>query len=221
MIDRAAFGRGAVRKYWLAQDFIRSIALDEIESVKFVDGDIHKQIIVWKSGARVYVNRGAEDWNVAGKILPQYGYFAQNERIESGIERIDGVIVEQSREPSGDYVNGRAFNRDGRREIWPAGRWNEKKAAVDFGSIVTKGAFRYQLIEKSIVVTPLPDIEPFTIEMRIDKLITARGLRIKSISAVNENGEKIRSVEFDGTVDRVKFKTQSREFAYHVLLLEG
>jgi len=221
MIDRGAFGRGAVRKYWLAQDFVRSIAVDEIESVEFVDADIHKQIIAWKSGARVYVNRGADDWSVAGKTLPQYGYFARNGRIESGIERIDGVIVEQSRGPSGDYFNARAFNRDGRREIRPAGRWNEKKVPIDFGSVVTEGAFRCRLKENLIVVTPLPDIDPFTIEMRIGKLTGTGGLRVKSISAVDSDGEKIRNVEFDGTADRVKFETQSKEFAYHVLLLEG
>jgi len=39
MIDRPAFGRGAVRKYWLAQDFIRSIAMDAIENVEFAAGD--------------------------------------------------------------------------------------------------------------------------------------------------------------------------------------
>ncbi|MFC1792805.1 hypothetical protein ACFL3Q_04390 [Planctomycetota bacterium] len=216
MIDRGAFGRGAVRKYWLAQDFVRSIAVDEIENVEFVDSDIHKQIIAWKSGARVYVNRGADDWSVAGKTLPQYGYFARNGPIESGIERIDGVIVEQSRGPSGDYFNARAFNRAGRREIRSAGRWNEKKVLIDFGPVVTGGAFRCRLKENLIVLTPLPDIDPFTIE-----LTATGGLRVKSISAVDENGEKIRSVEFDSTAERVKFETQSKDFAYHVLLLEG
>jgi hypothetical protein len=221
MIDRGAFGRGAIRKYWLAQDFIRSIALDEIESVEFVDGDIHRQVIAWKSGARVYVNRGADDWSVAGKTLPQYGYFAKNGPIESCIERIDGVIVEQSSGPSGDYFNARGFNRAGRREIRSAGRWNEKKVPINFGPAVTEGAFRCRHKENSIVVTPLPDIDPFTIEMAIDKIIATGGLRVKSIFAVDENGEKIRSVEFNSTADRVKFETQSKDFAYHVLLLEG
>jgi hypothetical protein len=218
MIDRGAFGRGAVRKYWLAQDFVRSIALDEIESVEFVDGDIHRQIISWKSGAHVYVNRADADWNVEGKTMPQYGYFARNGPIESGIERINGVIVEQSRGSSGSYFNARAFNRAGRREIRPAGRWNEKKTPIDFGPVITEGAFRCQLKENMIVVTPLPDIDPFTIEMRIDKLTASGGRQVKSISAVDENGIRIRDVEFNGSANRVKFHTRSEEFAYHVLL---
>jgi hypothetical protein len=220
MIDRGAFGRGAVRKYWLAQDFVRSVALDDIESVEFVDGDIHRQIISWKSGAHVYINRANEDWNVEGKTLPQYGYFTRNGPIESGIERIDNVIVEQSRGPSNSYFNARSFNQVGRRQIRPAGRWNEQKTPIDFGPVVTEGAFRCQVNENMIVVTPLPDIDPFAIEIRIDKLTVAGGRRVKSISAVDENGEKIRDVDFEDSSNRVKFHTQSKEFAYH-LLLEG
>jgi hypothetical protein len=119
MIDRPAFGRGAVRKYWLVQDFIRSIALDSIEKVEFVGDDIHRQVITWRSGAQVYVNRGDADWTVAGKTLPQYGYFAKNGRIESSIERINGIIVEQSRGPEHLYVNARSFNADGSLAIRP------------------------------------------------------------------------------------------------------
>ena len=57
--------------------------------------------------------------------------------------------------------------------------------------------------------------------MAIDKIIAGGGLQVKSISAVDENGEKIRSVEFDGAANRVKFRTRSKEFAYHLLLMEG
>lgn len=109
MIDYPAFGRGAVRKYWLAQEFIRSIALDRIERVEFVGGDIHRQVVTWRSGARVHVNRSDKDWEVEGRVLPQYGYLARNGEIESSIERIGGVIVEQSQGPGRRYVNGRSF----------------------------------------------------------------------------------------------------------------
>ncbi|MBN2139094.1 MAG: hypothetical protein JW720_14900 [Sedimentisphaerales bacterium] len=120
MIDARGFGPAAVRKYWLAQDFIRSIATDTIENVEFASGDIHRQIITYASGAKACVNRGEEDWQVAGKILPQYGYFARNGRITSSIERIDGIIVEQSDGPSGLYVNARAFNPNGTIPVTPS-----------------------------------------------------------------------------------------------------
>ena len=119
MIDRPAFGRGAVRKYWLAQDFVRSIALETIADVRFSAGDIHRQIIDWTGGARVYVNRGQTEWRVASKVLPPFGYYARNGAIESSIERIDGAIVEQSRTPSQWYVNARRFGPANQLAIRP------------------------------------------------------------------------------------------------------
>ena len=107
MIDRMGLDRGAVRKYWLAQDFIRSIARDEITKVEAAGGNIHRMVVSWKSGAKVYVNRGLEDWSVAGHCLPQYGYLAVNGPLQSAIERLGGVVVEQSRSRRHWYVNGR------------------------------------------------------------------------------------------------------------------
>ncbi|MHC4227449.1 MAG: hypothetical protein ACYSW0_08485, partial [Planctomycetota bacterium] len=214
MIDRRAFGSGAVRKYWLAQDFIRSIALDEIENVEFVQGDIHRQIIKWKSGARVYVNRGDEDWSVAGKRLPRYGYFAKNGRIESSIERIDGVIVEQSRAPSHFYFNARRFNRG--NESRDAERRNVKNVPVTFGPVVTEGALRLQLRSRVIVVTPLPDLESSTIEVNLDELFDGVAAQVESIVAVDSSGGKIRDVEFESRGNLVKFKTRGGEFAYRI-----
>ena len=120
MMDRGGFGRGAVRKYWLAQDFIRGIAHDNIAGAEFADGDIHRQVVHWKSGAEVSVNRGDADWQVAGKVLPRYGYCARNGDIESSIERIDGIIVEQSRSPKRYYFNARTFDPDRRLKITPS-----------------------------------------------------------------------------------------------------
>jgi len=119
MIDIHGLIRGAVRKYWLAQDFIESIAHDEIANVEYADGDIHRLIVTWKSGARVYVNRGETDWTVADHTLPQYGYFAKNGDIESSIERFGNVIAEQSRGKGKFYVNSRVFNPNAPLAITP------------------------------------------------------------------------------------------------------
>jgi hypothetical protein len=119
MIDAQAFGRGAVRKYWLAQNLVRSLALDEITDVRFVEGDIHRQLVRWKSGAAVHVNRGASDWQTAGRTLPPYGYYAVNGGIESSVERIGGLVVEQSRGPNRWYFNARGFGPEGQLAIRP------------------------------------------------------------------------------------------------------
>lgn len=119
MIDLPGLVRGAVRKYWLAQEFIESIARDEITNVEFAESDIHRLIVTWKSGARAYVNRSTNDWVVAGRALPQYGYFAKNGDIESSIERIGDAIVEQSRAKEKFYVNSRVFNPNAPLSITP------------------------------------------------------------------------------------------------------
>ncbi len=120
MIDRGGLVHGAVRKYWLAQDLIRSLAMDEIKDFEFADGDVHRAIVTWKSSARVYVNRGESDWAVAGRTLPQYGYLATNGDIESSIERIDGVVVERSHAKDQFYVNGRGYLPDPPLRIRPS-----------------------------------------------------------------------------------------------------
>jgi len=107
MTDWPAGVRGAVRKYWLAQDFIRSVAHDEIEGVEFEKGDMHRQTIRWRSGARVRSNRSGEDWTVDGRILPRYGFLARSGETECAVERIGGLIVERSAAPGRWYVNGR------------------------------------------------------------------------------------------------------------------
>jgi hypothetical protein len=209
MIDRRGFGRPAVRKYWLAQDFVRSIALDQIENVEFVGGDIHRQIITWKCGAKVYVNRGGTDWKVAGKILPQYGYLAKNRSITSSIEKIDGNIIEQSCGPSHCYFNARGSELRGGMQMVPA---------IDFGPVVTEGAFRCHLKKNMIVVTPLPDVAAHSVGIRVDRLPCADNAKVRAVIAVDSKGKKIRTVEFEAKADLVSFQTREHEFAYHVLL---
>mgnify|MGYP000231291571 CR=1 FL=1 len=152
MIDRGAFGAGAVRKYWLAQGFARAVATDTIVHVRFVDNDIHRQIVTWANGARVYVNRGSTDWTVEGRTLPQFGYLARWDGGESSIERIDGVIVERSRNGDISYCNGRGFEREtvlamrpwadkieylGGRDFKLTVKWDVKRAAAKDLAIFT------------------------------------------------------------------------------------
>jgi hypothetical protein len=144
MIDLHGFTRGAVRKHWLAQDFIESIARDEIAGVEYAGSDIHRLIVTWKSGAKVWVNRSETDWDIGDvgrlcesasgakespthrvglqhirHVLPQYGYFAKNGATESSIERFGNAIAEQSRAKGKFYVNSRVFNPNAPLAITP------------------------------------------------------------------------------------------------------
>ncbi|MDR2116661.1 MAG: hypothetical protein LBP87_09820 [Planctomycetaceae bacterium] len=125
MVDLGCATRGAVRKYWLLQPILRELADCEIDSVEYVDGDIHQQKIVWKSqdGQRttiVYVNRSENDWilpevdqfkNVGARcqfILPPYGFLANGSGGTASIFRTEeGGVAEFSLSNSKLYVNSR------------------------------------------------------------------------------------------------------------------
>ena len=115
MVDLATPIRGTVRKYWLMQNLARSLAMDEIVGFEFVDGDIHRQKISWKSGVVVYVNRGATDWEIGTcpnskrpLILPRFGFWATNDATSfGGVVRLDGQVVEIRVDDGYYFVNGR------------------------------------------------------------------------------------------------------------------
>lgn len=119
MIDLGNVGREAIRKYWLAQPFIESVALDDIAAVDSAGGNMHRLGIRWKSGAQVLVNRSADDWSVAGRILPQFGFFATNGPISAAIEKIRDQIVESSTWSGARYVNGRGYRPDAPLQVQP------------------------------------------------------------------------------------------------------
>lgn len=118
MADLAMSVRGTVRKYWLLQNYARSIALDELANVEFIN-NIHRQIISWKSGVTVYVNRGVEDWElqdisipgvVGNIILPQFGFWITEDKNNSygGVIRQNGQIIEFRVDNNKSFfVNGR------------------------------------------------------------------------------------------------------------------
>jgi len=128
--------------------------------------------------------------------------------------------------PSRCYVNARGFNPDAKQirpvkpksKAEPSLRWNAKRVPIDFGPVITESAFRYEVKKNMIVVTPLPDIDPFTVTLRIDKLTGTKGATVKSVIAVDADGKNIRSVQFDTKANLANFQTRKSEFAYQVLL---
>ncbi|MDR0326838.1 MAG: DUF5696 domain-containing protein [Planctomycetaceae bacterium] len=98
MVDLGSAKRGAVRKYWLAQDLIRHLADKDITSVEFVDGNIKHQHILWhdKSDEGMYseiaVNLDEKNdwhWDYWGTVLPPYGYATSNVQDADGINDRD------------------------------------------------------------------------------------------------------------------------------------
>ncbi len=221
MIDRLALGRGAVRKYWLAQEFIASVAPDEIRAVELAGGDIHRAIVTWNSGARVYVNRGDADWMIAGHRLPQFGFHAANGAITCSVERIGGAIIERSRGPGGFYVNSRVFANAAPLTITPrAGkvsspRWLANASAVDFGAARTAGAFRCQVAADGAVITPLPDGEEFEVRLRLNEVF-GRAVRAVSVQAIDPTGAFVAEVRFAEEAGELVFTAARPAFAYRL-----
>ena len=103
----APFHRDVVRKYWLTDDIMSHLARKRIRMVDFDGDDIHRQHVRWENAGNAWVNRGESDWQIAGRILPQYGYYADLGEVSGAIERKDGMIVEWSKSPYTWYVNAR------------------------------------------------------------------------------------------------------------------
>jgi hypothetical protein len=110
MVSRP-FDRDTVRKYWLTQDLMRALALRKIDRIEFVDGDLHRQHVSWSGGGQVWVNRGTEDWNVEGHVLPPFGFLARvptsDGVVQAAVQRRGELIVETACAPGHRYVNGR------------------------------------------------------------------------------------------------------------------
>lgn len=121
MVD-SPFGYDVVRKYWLTQPVARALALQKIDSVTFVDGDLHRQVVTWSNGGTVWVNRGNSDWTLGNTVLPPYGFLARIPTlagtIEASMARRQGIITEMTVCPEWLYVNGRRPRGD-RRAIRP------------------------------------------------------------------------------------------------------
>jgi len=103
--------------------------------------------VSWEGGGEVYVNRGADNWTVAGHTLPQYGFYVRvpgkDGAVEAAIELRDGQRIEWSRSGSMVYENARSSEASGYR--------------------LTKAA-------DGLLCTPLPDSKQFTVHIRWNEL---------------------------------------------------
>ncbi|MDW8029927.1 MAG: hypothetical protein RMK94_16225 [Armatimonadota bacterium] len=144
--------------------------------------------------------------------------------LESGYRlRLMGDVDDTLRIVAGDLVlEGEGNNIAGARlELNPnmtkmpdwLNRWNTQSKAVDFGFAVTDGAFRFD--RKTLTLIPLPEHEPFTVTLRLEKLI-GKPIRITAIEALSEDGKVITTVPFEQRNSEVTFKAQTNVFAYQL-----
>jgi hypothetical protein len=116
MGDSNPFNYDNVRKYWLAQDFIRRTAARNMTAHEFVYGDIHHQHVQWDNGADVWINRSEKPWKLAsGRLLPAYGFHITYPDGELTLETVNGLVREYSRCPSHEFFDA----RNTRQRIFP------------------------------------------------------------------------------------------------------
>ena len=228
------FGRDVVRKYWLLHDLMRALALKRIDGVEYAGGNLHRQLVRWEGGSEVWVNRGSSEWNVAGHVLPEYGYYARVQdrgtTVESAVERLGGVIVEWSRSPSLWYVNARPVNPRQLDELGsevfvlpPAlsgtdprlARMNLEKKAIAFGPLTTDGGFRLAREGDTVTVTALPTGSAFQVRL-VWKDLPWKLTQPKQAEALDESGQVIRSVPLQEAGGEIILAYDPEVFGYRL-----
>lgn len=219
MVDRP-FGHNVVRKYYLLEELLRRLALARLDSLDFDHDNLHRQHVRWtclRGQADVWVNRGHEDWLVAGHTLPEYGWFARVQDgpllFEATVERLHGRTVEWAgHDLRSCYVNARAAAGNP-----PTTRPAAPTQLVTFGAIRTDGAFRFESRDRlgGLTITPLPDEPARTI--RIDlKAANVPPSTWKTLQAVDEADvvQKSSPVTLEG--DTLILRTEPGVFAYRL-----
>jgi len=191
------FSRDVVRKYWLLDDLMRALAGRRIDSVEFVGGNIHRQHVRWTGGGEVWVNRGEDDWTVAGDHrLPPYGFYASvrdangSEHL-AAIERDGNGAKEWSRQARESYLNPRGSS--------VGYRWNSTPGGA--------------------LITPLPDSEPGVLALPQS---AGFGLgQVKQVAALDASGHLLKTINLEAENGHLLLRHERGVFAYRIELAAG
>ncbi len=115
MVDSGSWGAPAVRKYWLMQDAIRSLAQRSLTAHAFDGARLDRQRVEWDNGATVHVNQGGDDWAAGGAVLPPNGWRVISGAVTASVERIAGRIAERASAPGALFCNARTMPLEGDR----------------------------------------------------------------------------------------------------------
>ena len=83
------FSRRAVMTYWLLRDVCGALARAEMEAHAF-GASVRQQHTTFEKGGQAWANRGTNVWSVAGKELPEYGFYVTTAKAEAGVVRLNG-----------------------------------------------------------------------------------------------------------------------------------
>ncbi len=135
--------------------------------------------------------------------LPMSGPLDPGGRARGGRIRVKDGVIQWQAEPA---VPG---------AIADAGRSNSDNIPVDFGPVITNGAFRLLHAARDWELIPLPHSSGFSVALRLDRL-EARGAKVTAISATDENGAASERVPFTQEGENARFDTAAGVFAYRI-----
>jgi hypothetical protein len=192
------FSRDVVRKYWLLDDLMRTLAGRRIQSVEFVDGNIHRQHVRWEGGGEVWVNRGEADWTVADNHrLPPYGFYASVPD-SNGAEHM--AAIERDGASAGDG--------NGVKE------WSKRTAELYMNPRGRAVGYRWRVGRGSVLITPLPESEPGVLLLPLNA--NSEWSQIKQVVALGAAGQVLKTINVERGHGQLFFQHERGVFAYRV-----
>lgn len=192
------FNRLTVMTYYLQQDALSELAKADFLDFEFAGGNIHRHHSIFSCGD-AWVNRSTNDvWQVAGVVLPSYGYFIRTPTRESGIVEKDGQRCAYARTPNRLFVDARPYWHN---RMWPRlGLYKGPRFAelgmnvagnvLDFGGLKTNGALLMERLSPfEIRLRALPDSQPFTVAVDVKQAFASK-VRVDAVFEMEPPAEK-------------------------------
>ena len=196
-----------IKEYYMHHQFHKDTGLKKITGFEFANGDIHRQIIEYENGTKVWVNRSKEDWEVEKYLLPKYGFLVKGENI------LEYSVINNKIERHWlDYM-------ETKEEIYadPMGK------KYDFGKVVTNTQVAIQYLSKGVIkIIPYPVALKGELILRIDNIESGRDYRKTKIAAYNGVGNFLGEVTWKKTEDGIKIRTNAvKGTVFYVVFQKG
>ncbi|MCF7849680.1 MAG: hypothetical protein K9M45_12585, partial [Kiritimatiellales bacterium] len=157
----------------------------------------------------------------AGKYTVRYGLYRRDggnrlalRGITDGGQRIMGGNLTVNKKV--DAVTGGSFALE-HGDLPEEAELNVDSKMLDFGAVVTDGAFRLIHAEQQAwQLIPLPGSNPFRAELRLDKL-EAEGRRVRMIECIDPASASFLVPKWSQDGDTVTLSCDGQSFAYRII----
>ena len=155
--------------------------------------------------AKVAIRFGLYHPGPDGRRLPMAVATDDSGRVRGGYLHVENSAISWEPEPTDPALAARTE------------RLNVSGKLVDFGPVVTNGAFRLLHDGTNWQLIPLPNSASFHVELHLDQL-NAGGQKVQAITATDAEGNPGAQVNFQQDGSTVRFDPAAQVFAYRILL---